>query len=61
MTMDAWFYGVYATITEAVKLPIEPNEDMNHQLSAIVSSSVQDDLTDLMVRGWKPIAGVSPS
>lgn len=52
MTMDAWFYGVYATITEAVKLPIEPSEDMNHQLAVIVSSSVQDDVTDLMVRAF---------
>ncbi|KAF1326346.1 hypothetical protein FI667_g8535, partial [Globisporangium splendens] len=45
-TTDAWFYGVYAAITEFTQLPIPASEDHSQRYSAILSASLRDEVTD---------------
>lgn len=49
-TTDAWFFGVYAAITEFVRLPIPAREDQARAFSAALTASLVDEVTDELVR-----------
>lgn len=49
-TTDAWFFGVYAAITEFARLPIPASEDHAHKFSAVLSASLLDESTSEQVR-----------
>ncbi|TYZ59352.1 hypothetical protein PybrP1_008532 [[Pythium] brassicae (nom. inval.)] len=45
-TTDAWFFGVYAAITEFARLPIPASEYHAQSFSAVLSASLLDESTD---------------
>lgn len=49
-TTDAWFFAVYTTISEFERLPVLATEDVGHKFSAVVSTSLRDEATEVVVR-----------
>ncbi|RLN97392.1 hypothetical protein BBJ28_00008818 [Nothophytophthora sp. Chile5] len=48
-TTDAWFFAVYTAITEYERLPIDASEDVGHKFSAVLTSSLRDEATEVVV------------